>query len=145
MRYLFLLLFLSGCLFANDGLVNSYGKRVKYSLNKEVAYPDFSIRFIGASRVSPPNSTLVITFYDFEVMSEKERNKIRWSSGTGDIAPTEFSVDGKQYFLVLQADELEMDPGKQWLKEDEMIVWQQEVYTKKLEVVSRERNARYGR
>ena len=144
MRYLFLSLFLGGCLFARDGLVNSYGDRVKYSLH-EVAYPDFSIRFIGTSRASPLNSTLVITFYEFEVISEKGKKKIRWSSGTGDIAPTGFSLDGKQYFLVLKADELEMDPGKQWLKEDEMVVWQKEVYMKKLGVVSKERNARHGK
>jgi hypothetical protein len=72
--------------------------------------------------------------YDFEVVSKQgESVKVAWSAGTGSIGPARFVVDGKHYFLELKATVAETDSRKQWLKDDEMIVWTKDVYMKTLE------------
>jgi hypothetical protein len=114
--------------------LSPYGKRIGFAPGKSIHYPDFTIRFVGTRREVPkmyPRGWLV---YDFEVLSRHgESSQVSWSSGTGNIAPALFSVDGKEYFLELKATQLERDSKKQWLKDDEMIIWTEDIYLKKLE------------
>lgn len=128
-----IVLLLSFCTLGNCE-VSPYGKRVQFAAGKSISYPDFVIRFVGTRyEVTKiyPRGWLVS---DFEVSSKHgEKVKVSWSSGTGNIAPALFSVDGKEYFLELTATQLERDSKKQWLKDDEMIIWTKEVYLKKLE------------
>jgi hypothetical protein len=117
-----------------DCEVSPYGKRVRFTPGKSIDYPDFTIRFVGTRREVPkvyPRGWLV---YDFEVVSKRgEIVKVAWSSGTGSIEPSSFSVGGKEYFLELKATVAETDSRKQWLKDDEMIIWTKEVYLKMIE------------
>ncbi len=121
-----------------DCEVSPYGKRIRFALGKTINYPDFTIRFIGTRREVPkmyPRGWLV---YDFEVLSKRGENvKVAWSAGTGCIGSRLFSVDGKEYFLELKATETEPDAKKQWLKDDEMIVWTKDVYLRKREELRR--------
>ncbi len=117
-----------------------YGKPVKYSLNTEVRYPDFAVRFVGTRREVPKVYPRGFLYYDFEVLSNSGiKAKASWSSGTGELGPIEFSVDGEGYFLELRANSLETDPKKRWLKEDEMIIWKKEAYLKKQEELNKRR------
>ncbi len=135
---------LSFCSVAEGG-TGAYGKPVKYALNMEIKYPAFTVRFIGTRRESSTAYPRGFLYHDFEVLS-RMGNKVHvsWTSGTGVLGPNEFSVDGRKYFLELKANSLEEDPKQRWLKEDELIIWQEEVYLEKQQVLHRRRNERIG-
>jgi hypothetical protein len=123
------------CLCSNGSAeVSPYGKRIRFAPGETVSYSDFTIRFVGTRREVPkmyPRGWLV---YDFEVLSKQgESVKVAWSAGTGSIGPAHFAIGGKEYFLELKATIAEPDSRKQWLKDDEMIVWTKDVYMKTLE------------
>jgi hypothetical protein len=112
----------------------TYGRPVQFALNAEIKYPDFSVRFVGTRREVLKAYPRGFLYYDFEVLSSHGTNrKVAWSSGTGELGPREFSVDGEKYFLEMKANSLETDPKKSRLKEDEMIIWKRDVYLKKQE------------
>jgi hypothetical protein len=117
-----------------------YGKPVKYSLNTEIKYPDFTVRFVGTRREVLKVYARGFLYYDFEILSNKGTQvKASWSSGTGELGPIEFAIDGGCYFLELRANSLETDLKKRWLKEDEMIIWRREVYLEKQKELNKRR------
>ncbi len=133
------LLALHGFFGAGECGTSPYGRPAKYSLNTEVSYPDFSVRFIGTRREVSKVYPRGFLYYDFEIVSVKGgKTKVSWTSGTGVLHPVEFSVDGAVYLLELKANSLEKDPAKSWLKENELIVWRKEVYLDKQRELDRQ-------
>ena len=118
--------FLNVCGFTNatDNEMQKYGEKVSYADGKELKFPDFSIKFTGKREVSKDaNSPLKMTFYDFEVAKGEKKEKISWSSGMGDIAPTVFEFGGAKYVLELsQSDVLKS------LGEGVFVIWEKAVY-----------------
>jgi hypothetical protein len=75
------------------------------------------LTYAGDRRVVPKQFPRGFLYYDFRVTSAHGTQTISWSSGTGDIGPVLFQVDGQRYALELQiSDKL----GK--LKENELVV-----------------------
>jgi hypothetical protein len=94
-----------------------YDGKVAYAKRKAISFPDFTLTYEGVREVSPPAGLRAWKMHDFVVETEGKGQKVSWSSGTGDIGPTTFNVNGKKYLLELAiSDTL----GK--LKEGELVV-----------------------
>jgi hypothetical protein len=123
------LIFLFSGLLAFDGPVGcghaaseqkaAYGTHVKYRLGQKIEFPDFTIEYVGERRKSVPVYPRGFLYYDFKVSKGKVEKVVSWTTGTGDIGPMDFEIDGKHYQLELRhSDKL----GK--LKENELVIWQ---------------------
>ncbi|MFZ5572315.1 MAG: hypothetical protein ACOZF0_18095 [Thermodesulfobacteriota bacterium] len=118
-----------------------YGLPVAYSRDRTIRYPDFALRFEGIRHVVSPAYPRGFRCYDFEIRSSSRAEvHVTWSAGTGELGPVAFSIDAQAYFLELKANSLATDPGKQWLKDNELIIWKQETYLEKQEEFLRKRN-----
>jgi len=97
----------------------SYGTRVEYRLGQKIEFPDFIIEYFGERRQRASPYPRDLLYYDFKIRARQGAEKtVSWTSGTGDIGPTEFEIDGKHYRLELRlSDRL----GK--LKENELVIW----------------------
>lgn len=97
--------------------MNEYSKRVKFKEGQELPFPDFTLRYTGQTKVIPRQYPRGFIYYNFVVEASKHTQEVRWSSGTGLIAPLDFSAAGKPFSLELQfSDKL----GK--LAPDEMVI-----------------------
>ncbi|HLM00305.1 MAG TPA: hypothetical protein VK400_04560 [Pyrinomonadaceae bacterium] len=106
--------------------MQKYGQKVSYASGKELIFPDFTIKFVGKREAKISNDWLFpqkMTFYDFEAAKGETRQTISWSSGTGDIGPTFFEIDGGSYVLELsQSDILKS------LEEGFLVIWIKDDY-----------------
>jgi hypothetical protein len=129
-----IILVLLCCMFLNicginpttDGQIQKYGEKVSYSSGKEIKFPDFSIKFLGKREEKYPNekkSELKMIFYDFEVTKGETKKKISWSSGTGDIGPTFFEIEGANYVLELSQSDILKSLG-----EGNFVIWKKADY-----------------
>lgn len=123
------LIFLLGGLLAFAGPVScghaapeqktSYGARVKYRTGEKIEFPDFTIEYVGERRESVSVYPRGFLYYDFKIRRGKTEKVVSWTAGTGDIAPAQFEIAGKNYQLELRrSDQL----GK--LKNNELVIWQ---------------------
>jgi len=121
------LIFLVGCVLAFAGPVScghaaweqkaSYGTRVKYQAGQKIEFPDFTVEYVGERRTSLPAYPRGFLYYDFKVRTANVEKVVSWSSGTGDIAPVDFEIGSKRFFLELRrSDKL----GK--LSNDELVI-----------------------
>lgn len=95
-----------------------FGEKVKFSKDAPIKFEDFTLVYIGERRVSSEQFPRGFLYYDFKVKVENEEKAVSWTSGTGDIAPTNFEIGGKNYQLELSiSDKL----GK--LAENELVIW----------------------
>ena len=119
----FLILIITLCLTAcglgtpNNSQVRKYGEKIFFADGKELKFPDFSIKFTGKHETT--SSALKMTFYDFVVTENDRAQTVKWSSGTGDIAPTSFIVDGTDFLLELG----QSDVIKGGLGEGNLVIW----------------------
>ena len=97
----------------------SYGTRVEYRLGLKIEFPDLIIEYLGERRQRASPYPRDFLYYDFKIRARQGAEKtVSWTSGTGDIGPIEFEIDGKHYRLELRlSDKL----GK--LKENELVIW----------------------
>lgn len=102
---------------ASNNQAEKYGEKVSYADGKELKFPDFSIKFSGKRETA--NSPVRMVFYDFLVTKGDKTQTVSWSSGTGDIAPTVFNVDGTDYVLELGMS----DVSKGALGEGDLVIW----------------------
>jgi hypothetical protein len=120
--------FLNVCGFtgAADNQMQKYGEKVPYADGKEIKFPDFSIKFLG-KREEKLSKDLIfplkMTFYDFEAAKGEKKEKISWSSGMGDIAPTVFEFDGANYVLELSQSDIFKSLG-----EGVFVIWKKADY-----------------
>lgn len=140
MKIILILIFcicLSSCSFnetpAEDNQIKKYGEKVSYSSGKEFIFPDFTIKFVGEREEKISNDWMFpqkMTFYDFELAKGETRQKLSWSSGTGDIGPTFFTINGAEYVLELR----QSDIIKGSLGDDILVIWRKADY---LDLLSR--------
>jgi hypothetical protein len=105
---------------ANENKVQNYGEKVSYTDRKEIIYPDFSLKFSGTrERGFPmPDSATKMIFYDFQVVKGDKMQTVSWSSGTGDIGPTFFYVEGVDYVLEMKQSDIKGSLG-----EGNIVIW----------------------
>ena len=74
------------------------------------------------------------TVYDFEVIPTDDQNKniVSWSSGTGEIAPTYFSVNENEYALEMDATMIKTEHKDSIIEDNEIIIWEKSDYLDKL-------------
>lgn len=103
-----------------DQKIFKYGEVVVFQESVNLQYPDFTITFMGKRyKDLSVGSAIRFTYYDFRVLSGGQDYKdINWSSGTGDIGPTIFTINEKRYKLYLKTN----DKGDIKLSENEMII-----------------------
>jgi hypothetical protein len=66
----------------------------------------------------PNGNTFTFTYYDFKIKNDKEEKTISWTSGTGEIAPAYFEINGMKFMLELRYWEKE----KKKLDDDELVI-----------------------
>jgi hypothetical protein len=97
----------------------SYGAITKYEKGKAIKFVDFTLEFIGERRVTTPQYARGFLYFDFNINTDSEAKIVSWTSGTGDIGPTEFELSGKKYLLErARSDKL----GR--LEENELVIWE---------------------
>jgi hypothetical protein len=102
-----------------DSANRHYGAKAEFRPNRRVEFPHFSLTYTGERRVSSAQFPRGFLYHDFKIETVNEAQTISWTSGTGDIGPTSFSIGGKKYDLELgMSDKL----GK--LAENELVVWE---------------------
>ncbi len=95
-----------------------FGEKVKFAQNAPVKLEDFTLVYVGERRTSSDIFPRGFFYHDFKIQTQSEEKTVSWTSGTGDIAPTIFEIDGKNYALELKiSDKL----GK--LAENEFVIW----------------------
>ena len=96
-----------------------YGKKIKHAQGQPLTFPDFTLVFMGITE-SPPSEVYPRSLYsyDFMVSYGSQTQMISWSSGTGDIGPALFELEGNSYAL-----ELAMSDKLGSLKENELVLW----------------------
>ena len=82
--------------------MNQYAQRVRFAENQDLIFPDFTLRYTGQTRQATAQYPPGFTFYNFTVKTDKTAQTVRWSSGTGDIGPQPFAIDGKGFQLELR-------------------------------------------
>lgn len=100
--------------------MNAYNAKARYKQGQALAFPDFSLRYEGQTRVVPKFYPQGLTTYNFVVTQNDKTQPLKWSSGTGLIAPQEFAVGGDKFLLELQRSDI---AGQ--LKADELIIWRE--------------------
>ena len=107
---------LPACADAGDAV--GYGVKVKFAKGRTLHFGDFDLTYTGARHESSSKFPRGFTFEDFKLSRAKESKTISWSSGTGDIGPTEFTFAGQKFAL-----ELRMLDKLGRLGGDELVVW----------------------
>lgn len=95
----------------------TYGARVIYVQGQPLAFPDFTLEFVGQRQETSPEFPRGFIFYDFTVTHDNQTQTVSWSSGAGDIGPAYFEVDGKPFWL-----ELAYSDEHGWLEDDELVI-----------------------
>src|SRR5258708_456840 len=78
------------------------GARVAYKKDAPIQFPAFTLTYIGDRRVVPEKFPHGFLYYDFRVTSAHGTQTVSWTSGTGDIGPVLFRVDGEEFALELR-------------------------------------------
>ena len=100
------------------GSGSAYGTKVKFSKGATLSFSDFDLTYTGIRKVPSSAYPRGFTFHDFEAARGGTIKRVSWSSGTGDIGPTVYQFDGKEFWLELSRSE---KLGK--LAENEMVIW----------------------
>lgn len=116
-----LLVFLAVVLWAGTACAEEYGVRVRFAKDRVLTFPDCELTFLGTRKVSSKVFPRGVLFYDFKAASGGKSVDVSWSSGTGDIGPRTFDVNGKKFVLELSKS----DAFKGWLKDDELVLWRE--------------------
>lgn len=126
---LLLLCFSSGCQgrsgkrlvsWLDQSRTAGYGEKVFYFQDQPIAFPDFTLTYQGERHVTSDRYPRGFDYLDFRVDDGNESQIVSWSSGTGDIGPSFFTVAGQQYKLEL-TDSDELGP----LADGELVIWRE--------------------
>lgn len=123
---LIMLISLSAC---NTMSTANYGKPVRYKKDVDIEFPDFKLTYQGERKQDVPVfGPGYFLYYDFKIENENESKTVSWSSGTGEIGPSAFEFNGKQYLLEMKMSDI---LGK--LNGNRIVIWEQQQYADKLE------------
>jgi hypothetical protein len=95
----------------------AYGSKVRFGVDRTLRFPDFQVTYIGKRQVTPPQYPRGWWVYEFKVRGKGGEQTVSWSSGTGDIGPSRFKVDGVDFQMELSRSD-KLGP----LRDDEMVV-----------------------
>lgn len=109
-----------------SGLAADYGVKTRFAKGKPLTFPDCELVFAGTRRVSSPAYSRGFLYYDFKATSGGKSKDVSWSSGTGDIGPEFFEVNGRKFVLELGATIL----AKGFMKDDELVLWPEAMFLK---------------
>jgi len=106
----------------NDMPDARYGKWVNYSQQKIIKYPDFRVKFLGKTKNGfyPGTTRRLADIYNFEVRNSDELVLVKWSAGTGLMAPVSFSI-GEQSFLLEMFGSSILKGG--YVDEENIVIW----------------------
>jgi hypothetical protein len=79
----------------------AYDAKVSFRPKQGLTFPDFTLVYKGEKNVKPPAGLRSWTVHEFTVTADEKEQAVSWSSGTGDIGPTPFSVGRKKFLLEL--------------------------------------------
>jgi hypothetical protein len=102
-------------------LAADYGKKEQFAKGKVLTFPDCELTFTGTTRVTSSTYPRGFLYYDFEAKSGGKSKAVSWSSGTGDIGPEFFEVNGRKFVLELSSSAA----FKGFLKTDELVLWRE--------------------
>jgi hypothetical protein len=78
----------------------NYGEKVTYSSDALLQFPDFTLHYQGTTTSpSPNNAPWNMTYFAFTISDGTISKQIFWSQGSGDISPTVFTFNNKEYAL----------------------------------------------
>ena len=80
----------------------AYGAKIRFAKNEIIKFPDFELVYLGERKEYVPaykGGNHLFRYHDFRIYPAD--TIVSWSSGTGDIGPVEFSVNGKTFWLEL--------------------------------------------
>lgn len=101
--------------------VADYGQKIAYTPGQALHFPDFTLTYVGARHEASALFPHGFDFEDFQIARADEQYTVSWSSGTGEVGPTFFAVQGKTYrlelvysdqFAWLAANELVIEPAR---------------------------------
>lgn len=116
-----ILVLLSLLLVGGSGFAADYGKKEHFAKGKALVFPDCELTFTGTRRVSSGNFPRGFLYYDFEARSGGKTKSVNWSSGTGDIGPEFFEVNGRKFVLELSSSAA----FKGFMKDNELVLWRE--------------------
>ena len=99
---------------------------MKFAKGKALQFADFALKFDGQTHVKVKEYPPGFTYENFSVTANGITQKIKWSLGTGELAPTGFSVADQDYLLELKSSDV---LGQ--MKEDELIIWRQQEWQRR--------------
>ncbi len=101
-----------------------YGKIVTFRKNEAIKFKDFTLIYLGIrTQKVPEGIPLSKAIEQFEVVSPSGKSKfVEWSSGTGDIGPSFFSVDSKGFYLDLRSSPVVEDGKYNVMKDDQLVI-----------------------
>lgn len=117
----FVLIASMGTLHPGEPAPLAYNTRVAFREKKAILFPDFTLTYLGKRQAAPPAGLRGWSFHDFTVSAGGHEQRVSWTSGTGDIGPTEFKVGAKTFLLEMgisdtlgkmKADEVVVRPKK---------------------------------
>ena len=103
-----------------------YGVKTRDQKGKALVFPDCELTFTGTRRVSSSTYPRGFLYYDFEARSGGKTKEVSWSSGTGDIGPEFFEVNGRKFVLELSSSAA----FKGWMKDNELVLWREADFQK---------------
>ncbi len=95
----------------------SYNIKVSFLKGRAISFADFDLVYLGDRHVSSPHFPRGFQYFDFLAETASEQVNVSWSSGTGEIGPTEFKIGGKIYLLELRGSKTH---GR--LEPDELVI-----------------------
>ncbi len=112
--------------FALSAQAADYGVKTRFARGRALVFPDCELVFTGTRKVASSVYPRGFLYYDFKAASGGKTAEVSWSSGTGDIGPEFFEVNGKKFVIELSHS----DAFKGWLKEDELVLWREGEFRK---------------
>ena len=106
--------------------VQLYEQKVTFERGKPLQFAAFALQFEGQTHVKVKDYPQGFVYENFTVTANGVTRKIVWSLGTGEIAPTEFSVAGQSYLLELKSSDF---LGQ--LAHNELVVWREQEWEQK--------------
>ena len=116
---IFISLFTLNC--SNQTGMNDYDTVIEFSKGEQIKFPDFTLEYTGErseTKQIPNGNSITMKFHEFNLTSSASKKQISWSSGTGDIAPVAFEIDGKKFELEMRNSE----KLKTKLSENELVI-----------------------
>ena len=93
----------------------SYGAKVSYAEGVKIAYPDFTIEFVGEKQ---PRSYEKYPRHEFRIMIGGEVHEVSWGRDRGDVGRVKFKFGDDTYLMELVGSQ---EYGS--LGENVMVIW----------------------